>query len=88
MSLILDILAGAFATALDTATVVGCEKIYTDKGEDYYKRRITEAYPVVAGFLKELAEGTKTNLDDKGIDAIIDGIRTSAASHGVELPTV
>lgn len=86
MSLVLDILAGAFAQALDTATVLGLQKIKETKGDEYYTKLIMGAYPTVAGFLKEVAEATKTKLDDKGVDAITDAIETSAASNGITLP--
>lgn len=85
MSLIIDILAGAFAQALDGAIVLGLEKVYEDEGQVYYEALVRGSYPSVNGFLRIIAGKTKTKIDDKGVDAISDAIRTSAATHGIDL---
>lgn len=86
MSLLAELLGGSVAVLLGTSTTIGLEKIKTDKGQEYYEKRVKEAYPVVNGFLRELAAGSKTKIDDKSIDAIADAIKMHAALNGIDLP--
>lgn len=86
MSFVTEIFGGAMATVLGTATTVGLEKIKADKGKEYYEKRIKEAFPVIDGFFRELAEASKTKIDDKIINSIAEAMKESAAANEVELP--
>lgn len=85
MSLLVEILGAAFATTLSASTTIGLQKMLDEQGKEYYEKRVRESYPVLNGFLRELAEKSKTKVDDKGIDAICEAIKDHAALNGIDL---